>query len=122
MAHSGFVQNAIGLSARCPHCRAFAGVEGAKLNASNIGCQGHDAAQGIHLPHQVPFADSANRGVATHLPQGLYIVGQQQSLAAHARASQRSLGSGMATADYDDIKKLWVKHQGILPEGTKCWR
>jgi len=50
------------------------------------------------------------RGVAAHLAQGLDVVRQQQRLAAHARRRQRRLGAGMATADDDHVKVLWVKH------------
>ena len=60
------------------------------------------------------LADATNGRVATHLPQGLDVVAEQQSLATHAGRREGSFGAGMATADNDDIKFLWIEHGRIL--------
>ena len=109
----GLVQNPVGLGAGGAHSRAFAGIENTKLDARLVGSQSHRAAQGVHLFDQMAFADAANRWIATHLPQGLDVVGQQQGLASHARSRQRRLGAGMAAADNDDVKVFRVQH-GVL--------
>ena len=109
----GLVQNPIGLGAGGAHGRAFAGIENTKLDAGLVGGQSHRAAQGVHLFDQMAFANAANRWIATHLPQGLDVVGQQQGLASHARRRQRRLRAGMAAADNDDVKVFRVQH-GVL--------
>jgi len=63
----------------------------------------------------VAFANAANRGVATHLTQGLNVVRQQEGFTTHARRRQGGLGASMAAADNDHIKFLWVKHQITSP-------
>ena len=116
-ANRRLVQHPISLSPGGSHRRAFAGIENAKLYARLIGGQGHGAAQGIDLFDQMPLADTADRGVATHLPKGLDVVGQQQGGAAHARSGQRRLGAGMAATDDDHIKFLGVgigQHMEVL--------
>jgi hypothetical protein len=61
------------------------------------------------------LANTANRGVATHLAQGLNVVGQQECSTTHARRRQRGFGASMPAADNDHIKFLWVKHQITSP-------
>ena len=109
-AHGGLVQNAVGLGAGGAHGRAFAGIQNPELDARLVGGQRHHAAQRVHLFDQVAFANAADAGVAAHLAQGLDVVGQQQSLAAHAGRGQGSLGSGVAAADNDDVEFLGIEH------------
>ena len=104
------VQHPVGLSACGPNCRALGRVQDSKLDSGFIGCRRHGAAERIDLAHQMPLANTANRGIAAHLPQGFQIVGQQQGLATHARRRQGGLCAGMATTNDDDIKMLRVKH------------
>jgi hypothetical protein len=119
-ADGGFVEDAVGLGAGGAHGRALGRVEDAELDAAFVGGQRHGAAQGIHLFDQMALANAANAGVAAHLAQCLDVVGQQERFAAHARSRQRSLGSGMATADHDHIEFLRVKHEkSALNEGQK---
>ena len=73
----GLVQDAVGLCARGPHGRTLGRVEYAELDSGLIRRSGHRAAERIHLLDQVPFADAADGRIATHLPQGLDVVGQQ---------------------------------------------
>jgi hypothetical protein len=67
----------------------------------------------------VTLTDTANRGVAAHLPQRLDVVRQQQGFAAHAGAGECSLGASVASADNDDIKFLGVIHTTILIQPLK---
>jgi hypothetical protein len=60
----------------------------------------------------VAFSNAANGGVAAHLTQCLDVVGQQQSLAAHARCGQGSLTAGVTATHYDDVEMFWIKHGG----------
>ena len=109
----GFVQNPVRLGAGGAHGRAFAGIENTELDAGLVSSQGHRATQGVHLFDQMALANPANRRVATHLPQGFDVVGQQQGFAPHARGRQGRLGAGMAATDNDDIKMFRVQH-GVL--------
>ena len=114
MADGGFVQNPVGLGAGGAHRGSFGAVQNAKLNACCICGQGHDAAQRIDLFHQMPFADPADGRVATHLPQGLDVVAEQQGAATHARAGQRRFGARVSAANHNHIKLLGVKHLSPL--------
>jgi hypothetical protein len=117
------VEHSIGLCPRCANGRAFAGVEGAKLNAGLIGRDGHRATEGIDFLDQVPFANPADRRVAGHLPEGFDVVGQQQRRPSSARGGQRSLGACMATADNDDIETTRVLHQiGTVRAQSRFYR
>lgn len=88
----------------------LAGIENAKLNATQIGSACHQTAQRIDFLYQMSFAYAANRRVAAHLPQGLNIVGEQQRLAANACSGQCGLGSSVAAANDDDIVVFGENH------------
>ncbi len=105
-ADRGLVEDAVGLRARGAHGRALAGVEDAELDATLVGGGRHGAAQRVHFFHQVALTDAADGGVAAHLAQRLDVVGQQQGRGAHARGGQCRLGTGMATANHDDVEFL----------------
>ena len=110
MANRCLVQHAVGLCAGCPYRRAFGAIENAKLDACRVGRQRHRTAQRVNLFDQMPFADTADRRVATHLAQGFDVVRQQQRLATHACTRQRRLGASMPAAHNDHIKMLRIKH------------
>ncbi len=70
----------------------------------------HYSPQGIHLFHQVTFADTTNGRITAHLSQGINVVGQQQSAGTHTRRRQRRLGPGMATPHNNHIVTIGMKH------------
>ena len=109
-ADGGLVQRAVGLRARGLHRRAFAGVQGAELDAGAVGGARHEAAQGVDFAHQMAFANAADGRIAAHRAEGVDAVRKQQRLRAHARGGQRGFGTGMAAADDDDIKGGRVIH------------
>jgi hypothetical protein len=49
------------------------------------------------------FSNAADGRIARHLPQGIEAVGQQQGVAPHAGSGKRSLGSGVAASNYNNI-------------------
>ena len=50
------------------------------------------------------FSDTAQGGIARHLPKGIEAVGQQQGAASHAGGGKRCLGTRMSsTNDYNII-------------------
>jgi hypothetical protein len=70
------VQTAIALGAGCPHRRSLAGIECTELDASGVGCAGHDTTKGVNFPDQVAFPNPAYGGVTAHLPYGFDVVRQ----------------------------------------------
>ena len=112
-ANGCLVQHAIGLRAGGAHSRPLAAVENPKLDARLIHGQGHGTAQRIQLFHQMAFSNATNAGVAAHLPQGFNIVGQQQSMGAHAGSRQRRFGTGVAAPHHDNVKLLWIVMKNI---------
>jgi len=109
------VQQPIRLRARCPHCRAFAGIEGTKLDAAKIRRSRHRAAKCIDLFYQMAFADTADGRVAAHLPERFDVLSQQQGSHAHPGGRQCGLGAGVAAANHDDIEGFWKTHIGKPP-------
>ena len=108
------VQHAVGLGARGAHGRTFRGVEDAELDAGFVGGCRHGAAQRIDFTHQVALADAADRRVAAHRAEGVEIVRQQERVRTRPRCGQRSLGTGVTTADNDDIKTGGIEHGNSL--------
>jgi len=82
-ADSGFVKNAVGLSAGCTHGRAFTAVQHTKLDATQIGSRGHRAAEGIDFLDQMAFANATDGRVATHGTEGFHVMRQQQGFCPH---------------------------------------
>ena len=116
LADGRFVQHPVGLRPGGAHGGPFGAVEDAKLDARLVGGQGHGAAHGVDFLDQVALADAANRGVATHLPQGFDVVRQQQGFATHACRGQGGLGPGVAAADHNHVEGLGIKHLGWAPK------
>ena len=59
------------------------------------------------------LTNTADGGIARHLPQGFDVVRQQHGFLAHARAGERSLGTRMTPAYNHYIKDLRKVH-GLL--------
>ncbi len=98
------VQQPVGLRAGGAHRRAFARIEYTELDACFVSGDGHGAAQRVDFLDQMPFADTTDRRVAGHLPQGLDIVGEQQGIAAGPGGGERSLGPGVPAANHDHVE------------------
>ena len=108
------VQQAIGLGAGGADGGTFRGVEDAELDAGFIRCCRHGSTQGIDLAHQVTFADATDRRVATHCPQRIEVVGQQQRVCPRPGCGERGLGAGVTAADDDDIETGGIEHRNGL--------
>ena len=76
-ADGALVQPAVGLRASGAHRGTLARIQRAQLNGRLIRGERHGAPQRIDLLDQMPLADAADRRIATHLPQRLYIVCEQ---------------------------------------------
>ena len=104
------IEHAVGLRAGRAHRRALAAVEGAPLDAGDVGGERHRPAQRVDLLDEVPLADAADRRVATHLAERLDAVRHQQRAASHARSGERGLGAGMAATHHNDLERCVEKH------------
>ena len=108
------VKRAVRLGARRAHGGALARIQRAELNPGRIRRQSHRAAHRIDLLDQVTLADAAYRGIAGHLPKGLYALGQQKRGCARPRRRQRGFRPGVAAADNDDIVGFAMESHGRL--------
>ena len=77
-----------------------------------VGGERHRSSKGIHLLHQMTFADATDRRIARHLPQGLDAVRQEKRAPAHARRSKRRFGAGMTATNDDDVE-IFGKLHGV---------
>ncbi len=75
-ADGGLIQYAVCLRSGCANCRTFAAVKRTKLDTGMVGGLCHNTAKRVDFFCQVSFADSAYRGITTHLPNSLDIMGQ----------------------------------------------
>src|SRR3954453_5535792 len=83
--------------------RALGCIQGPELDARLVRSDGHRAAQGVDLPDEMTFADTADRGVAGHLAERFDAVREEERLATDASSRQRGFGTGMTAADHDDV-------------------
>ena len=120
------VQHAVGLSAGGAYRRALRRVQDSELDAGFVSGRRHGATQRVNLPHQMAFANTADRRITAHRPQRVHIVGQQQRPAADTSRRESSLGTGVAAADNDDIEARGIEHEGVTgnvqyPAGVLSW-
>jgi len=60
------------------HGRAFAGVEGAELDAGGVGPKSHHAAQGVDFPYHVPLGQAADGRIAGQMADAVHVLGDEQ--------------------------------------------
>ena len=112
LTHHSLVQQAIRLGTGSPHRRALGRVERAKLDPAEIDGLRHDPAKGVDFLDQVSLADPADRRIAGHMPQRIYVVGEQQGIETHSGCRCCCFGSCMTATDDDHIKLFMVLHWG----------
>ena len=98
------IQHPVGLGTRCPYRRPLAGIQHTEMDPGQISCTRHASTQGIDFPDQMTLADTPDGRVTAHLPEGVEIVGQQQSTRAKSCRGQGGLGTGMAATNHDDLE------------------
>lgn len=104
------VEFLVALGAGALHGGAFGAVEDAELQASQVGDAAHLAAQSIDLAHEVAFADAADGRIATHLPDGVAVHGEECGFEAHARGGKSGFAARMAGADDDQVEVVGEGH------------
>ena len=105
------IQVAVTLCPGGADCRSFAGIESSKLDSSRISRAGHHTAHRVNFLDQVTFPDTSDCWIATHLPDGLDAVRDQQGARTASSRSKCRLGAGMAATDHDDIKVFGITHR-----------
>jgi hypothetical protein len=91
---------------------ALAGVQHAELDAGGVGVPAHDPAEGVDLPHDMPFGQTADGGVAGHLGDGVEILGEDGRLATEPCGGHGSLHPGVTGSADDDVVVLRVRCRG----------
>jgi hypothetical protein len=79
------------------------------MDCRAVGCAAHNSVKHVKLAHKVTLADAPNRGIARHLPDVLGPECQQPNARSATGGRGRSLTSGMAGPDYQN-----VVHSGAL--------
>lgn len=94
---------------------ALTAVQKAKLYPCPISGPTHDAIEGIDLPDEMAFPEAPNRRIAGHDAYPVPTQRDQSCPRAQTRGGMGSFGTGMATADHDDIKSAMfhVKHSSL---------
>src|SRR5215471_943886 len=103
LLHRRGVELAIRLGSRTSHRRPLPAVEHAKLNASEIRNAAHQAVERIDLPHQMPLAETTDRGIARHRADRVKAMRNERRTGSHAGSRGGRLTSGMAAANNYDI-------------------
>src|SRR5690625_2273515 len=86
------------------------------MDGSAISYAAHNAAQSIDLFDQMSYWHAADGWVTAHVPDGIDVHGQQQRTHTHARSCVRSLASGVATTNDNEIPFLGV----MIHRDTSC--
>ena len=79
------------------------GVEGAILEACEVGIEAHFTAEGIEFNDEVGLGESADGGVAGHQAEGVALGGDEEGFAAHPGGGEGGFASGMAGTNDEDI-------------------
>ena len=104
--HAELVGLLVALGAGSLDAGALAGVQHAELDAGGVRVPAHDPAEGVDLPHDMAFGQTADGGVAGHLGDGVEILGEDGRLAAHACRRHRGLHPGVTGSADDDVVVL----------------
>ena len=75
----------------------------------------HDSTEGIYLPDNMAFSDSADGRITGHLPDKIEIDRHKRCLAPETSRSRSRLTARVPRADNDHIKSL-VEHNYCAPK------
>ena len=101
--HPGVVFLSVGLDPQGVDRGTFAPVQHPALKGGGIRRQTHQAAQGVHLPHQGALGGAADAGVAGHVPHCVQAHGKDGGPGAQHRRGVGRLDAGMARANHNHI-------------------
>jgi hypothetical protein len=106
--HAKLIGFLVALRSRGSNARTLRGIQHAELNPGGVGVQSHRAAEGIDLTDHVALRQTANRGIARHLPHGVRILSEKERLTPQPRGCHRCFDTGMTGTYNDDIVILWI--------------
>ena len=101
--HGSAIELSIGLGSGSLYRGPLAAVENAELDSGAVDGPSHKSIKGVHFLYQMPFAESADGGVAGHFTNSVQALGHENRPRAHAGRRRRRLAAGMAAANHDDI-------------------
>jgi hypothetical protein len=93
----------VGLDARPLHRGALRRVEHPVMDRRTVSRTRHPPVKRIDLAHQMTLAQPADRRIARHRPDERGIETHERHARTKPRCGRRGFGSGVATADHDDI-------------------
>jgi hypothetical protein len=102
--HGLAIELAVGLRPWPAHGGALRAIEQPELDAGGVRHPAHDAVESVDLADEVALPEPANGRVATHLADGLELVGQQQRARAQTRSGRSRLAASVAAANDDDVE------------------
>ena len=97
------IESAIALSPGRPDCGPFRSVEHSELDAGEIGCPSHDSTERVYFARDGSLGDSADGGIARHLPDSLEPLSKQKGSSAAPSSESCSLSASMPSTDDDYV-------------------
>src|SRR5439155_17218720 len=98
------VELAIALRTRTAHRRTLRAIEHFELNARAVRRLAHQSAEGVDFFDEVSFGESADCWIARHATDRAAQHRDHRHTNPAASADACRLGSGVTTADHDDIE------------------
>ena len=101
--HAELIRFLVTLGSRRADAWPFPCIEHPELDAGGIRIESHGASKRVDLAHHVALCESAHRGVARHLANGVGVLSEHQCFAAKPRRCHCRFDSRMARADDDHV-------------------
>jgi hypothetical protein len=92
------------LCSGCPHRRAFASIQHAKLKHGQVSGSAHNAAECVDFPDYSSLRDAPNGGITGHLTNGFERARYKTDSRSGASRSDGSLSPRMTCTDDDDVE------------------
>jgi len=112
--HLDAIKGTIRLCSRGAHRRATGSIQQAKLNSGSIDYSSHDPTERIYLANQMTLADSANRGIAGHLPDKIEVKSKQRRVGSKPGRRRSGFAAGVAGAYDYHIEMLVEDHKDLF--------
>jgi hypothetical protein len=84
------------------------------LDPAEVGHPAHKTIECINFAHEMPLAETADRGIAGHCAYGGEAMSDEGGFGAHARGSRGGLAAGMAAAhDHNVVFRIHLLAFGV---------
>jgi hypothetical protein len=114
LSHLYPIQSLVALSSGRPNSRPPARIQQPKLNPASIRDLAHHPAKSIHLTHQMPLRNPANRRITTHLRNQIQIQRKDRRPQSHPRRGHSRLTPSMPGPNHHHIVLFRKTHSSIL--------